>query len=285
MFKLDDPGIAFALLAIIVGLRLALFVAERFLTARAAMPEAPLLSPDDPAEETPLQIDAAASTQPAKSPADSRSLRFVTELLDAALIAVILVFFIIRPLMIQAFFIPSESMVPTLQKGDKLLVTKYNYFIRNPKRGEVVVFHAPKVALDTSSQPYDPQHPTDYVKRVVGVPGDHIHIVAHDGVYVNGKRLQERYVAALPNYHYPSDPRTSDTYDFPQYPQDPQVKEALKNDIRNGELIVPPDHFFVLGDNRTMSHDSHVWGLVEKKALVGKALMIFWPPARFGVVH
>lgn len=277
MINLDDPGIAIALLAIIVGLRLALYVTERFLVKRPLASATSSLAPDDAADDVSFALNerpavrAALTTPPATT--DPHPFRFFTELLDSALIAVVLVFFLIRPFVLQAFFIPSGSMMPTLQQGDKLLATKYSYRLREPRHGEIVVFHAPRVALETLGQTYDAQQPIDYVKRVVGLPTDRIKIVRGVGVFVNGKRWSEPYVAALPDY------------DFPQEIRYNRVRVALQSAIRGDELVVPKGYLFVLGDNRNLSHDSHAWGLLPRKALVGKAVFIFWPPNRFGFVH
>jgi signal peptidase I len=206
-------------------------------------------------------------------------LRFVTEILDSALIAIALVFLLIRPFLLQTFYIPSESMVPTLQKNDRLVAIKYTYALREPRRGEVVVFHAPRAALETLGQQYDPQNPVDYVKRVIGLPGDHIRIIRADGVYINGHRLNEPYVESPPDYDFPTDGAGEMTNGYPE------VRDVLRQDIVGQEFVVPPQMLFVLGDNRTMSHDSHDWGLLDRHALVGKALFLFWPLSRAGLVH
>ena len=276
MINFDDPAAAIALLAILVGLRFALYVVQRLLNDREANAVVPALAPDESPDETPLPPLPAEN---AKVDAGSRPYRFFAEVLDAGIIAVVLVFLIIRPFFIQAFWIPSGSMVPTLQDGDKVLVDKFSYRLEPLKHGDVVVFRAPALALKTLGEPYDPRHPVDFVKRVVGLPGDHIHIVDGDGVYVNGKRLREPYVAALPNYDFPLYPDGSENIRYPE------VRPMLEPHIHGRELIVPVGDLFVLGDNRTMSHDSHAWGFVSRQAVLGKAVVIFWPPSRWKLVH
>lgn len=273
MINFDDPGFAIALVAILLGLRLALYVVQRLLDGRTESP-APALTPDE-AVDAPLQLEAT----PAELPKEPGNLHFLTELLDSAIIAVVLVFLLIRPFVLQAFYIPSESMVPTLQKNDKLLATKFTYRISEPKRGDIVVFHAPRTALETFHQTYDPRHPTDYVKRVIGLPGDRVRIVAHEGVFINGARLHEPYIHDYPNYNFPVD----DTGELTM--SDVAVRPMLVPHIRGNELVVPKGSLFVLGDNRTSSHDSHIWGFISRKDLVGKAYFIFWPPNRWGFVR
>jgi len=106
---------------------------------------------------------------------EAPSRRFMVELLDSGLIAFILVFIIIRPFVVQAFYIPSESMVPTLLPGDRILVNKFIYRLNPPRRGDIIVFDAPEYAL----QPGDGRK--DYVKRLVGLPGDRILVRRQEG--------------------------------------------------------------------------------------------------------
>jgi signal peptidase I len=184
---------------------------------------------------------------------------FMTELLDSGLIAFALVFLLIRPFIVQAFYIPSESMVPTLRKNDRILVNKFSYRLSSPRRGEVVVFDAPPQA--------NPQHRRDeFIKRLIGLPGDRIQIKADEGVWVNGHLLAEGYLAEVPNYNWPED------------------ELGLP---RAEPYVVPPGYFFVLGDNRNNSNDSHRWSdpALPRRNVVGRAMVIFWPPHRIGLVR
>jgi signal peptidase I len=118
----------------------------------------------------------------------------VAEIAESLAIAMGLVFLIIRPFFVQAFFIPSESMVPTLEIHDHILVNKAVYRLRGPKHGEIVVFHAPPEALEKSRHSdYIEVPQTDYIKRVIGVPGDIIYIEP-GYVLVNGERIERGYV-------------------------------------------------------------------------------------------
>lgn len=149
--------------------------------------------------------------------------------------------FIIKSLILQISYIPTGSMIPTLNDGEAVLVVRIPYYFREPARGEIIVFKYP---LDPSKE---------YVKRLIGLPGDTVEI-KHGKVYVNGKLLEESYIKR------PSD----DNY---------------------GPIKVPKDSYFVLGDNRPVSVDSRYWGFVPKKNLVGKAILLLWPPQRIQFVH
>ncbi len=189
---------------------------------------------------------------------------FMVELLDSGLIAFVLVFMLIRPFVVQAFYIPSESMVPTLVPHDRILVNKFVYRLNKPHRGDVIVFDAPRQAL------YGDDH-KDFVKRLIGLPGDKIRIRREDGVYINGKRLEDPSGIPRPDYDWPVD-------DFGAPSVEPyKVKAGC---------------YFVLGDNRNTSNDSHRWidpltqqpaPELEANRVLGKAMVIFWPPTRIGL--
>jgi len=175
------------------------------------------------------------------------------EYVEAIIIAVILAFFI-RTFVVQAFKIPSGSMLPTLRIGDHLLVNKFIYGIkmpfngktiipvRDPKRGDIVVFRFPK---DRS---------IDYIKRVIGIPGDKI-IIKNKVVFVNGEKIDD------PHAHF-------------------STKTILSGKVsprdNNGPILVPEGRIFVMGDNRDNSSDSRFWGFVDEKDVLGKAFMLYW---------
>lgn len=175
--------------------------------------------------------------------------RAVGETLEILIIAICAVFLVIRPFVAQAFYIPSLSMAPTLQVNDRLIVNKLVYRFGTPQRNDIVVFRAPAKATG------DPEegNETDFVKRVVGIPGDVIEV--HGGVtIVNGDPVKETWLKE------PSD------YDLPPF-------------------VVPPGRLFVLGDNRNHSNDSHRWGALESDHVIGKATFVFWPPSRIGSIR
>ncbi|MBZ5502270.1 MAG: signal peptidase I [Acidobacteriia bacterium] len=179
---------------------------------------------------------------------------------------------------VQAFKIPSQSMEPALLVGDHLLVNKflfqgsgawYEKFLpyRPVRHGDIVVFKFP----------FD-DHP-HYVKRVIGLPGDRIRITAGQ-VYVNENLLAEPYAV--------HDAAARDPFgdNFP--PADPEFLGAalqpewtthIMNYVRGGELLVPPDRYFVMGDNRDRSWDSRYWGFVDRQAIIGRPVLIYWSVA------
>lgn len=132
------------------------------------------------------------------------------------------------------------SMLPTLEDGEFVLVSKINYQLGNVERGDIIVFHFP----------IDPEQ--ELIKRVIGLPGDVVN-VQNGVVAVNGQSLEETYIAAAPAY--------------------------------SGEWVVPDGHLFVLGDNRNDSSDSHSWGYLPFDKVVGKAVIIYWPPPFWKVIE
>jgi len=173
--------------------------------------------------------------------------------------------------LVQAFIVPTGSMESTVLIGDHLLVDKLSYAppgpiskyllpYTEPKRGDVIVFRYP---MDIRQ---------NFVKRVIGVPGDHIHIV-DKVVYVNGRALTEPYTQHIDQHIEPY------RDNFPSQPYGPVVDRAqqmLAANVSNGELVVPADNYFAMGDNRENSLDSRYWGFVPRENIIGKPLVIFW---------
>ena len=178
----------------------------------------------------------------------------VHEYVEAIIIA-ILIAVVVRTFIIQAYKIPSRSMVPTLLVGDHLLVNKFIYGVKvpffrktiipitNPQRGDIVVFIYPK---DSSK---------DFIKRVIGVGGDTIEI-KNKIISINGKQYSDAYGIYSDKITYPSSMQPRDNF---------------------GPVTVPPESLFVMGDNRDESLDSRFWGFVELKDVEGKAFIIYWP--------
>jgi signal peptidase I len=191
-------------------------------------------------------------------------------LLQTVVVALFLLTFILEP-----YLIPSESMEHTLLVGDFLLVNKQVYAsadklsrwllpYRDVARGDIIVFHHPK--------------PPFLVKRVVGIPGDHLRI--QDGrVMVNGQVQDEPYAAFEPAASNPfRDDFPAKVYTDPQV--DPLWWRQMQNLTTNGELVVPPGEYFVLGDNRNHSLDSRFWGFVPRSQIVARPLVIYFSLTR-----
>ncbi len=174
---------------------------------------------------------------PEKKDRRSGCLGFTIDTIETVLLALVL-FFGINAVSARVR-VENISMKPTLQPEEFVLVNKIAYKIGKPNIGDIIVFHYPK----------DPTQ--DYIKRVIGRPGDTV-IINNGKVSVNGTVLSEPYIAAPPDY--------------------------------DGTWNVPADNLFVLGDNRNQSSDSHSWGYVPMNLVVGKALFIYWPLQQFQII-
>lgn len=174
-------------------------------------------------------VESPESLEPQKEKGSGWT-SFLMETLQTIVLAIVLYFLI--DTVIARVRVENISMLPTLQPGEFLLVDKISYRFKEVDYGDIVVFHYPQ----------NPRE--DYIKRVIGLPGDHVS-VSNEKVVVNGQEFTESYLAAAPVYE--------------------------------GEWDVPEDAIFVLGDNRNQSSDSHSWGFVPKENLIGKALLVYWP--------
>jgi signal peptidase I len=165
------------------------------------------------------------------------ALSWIRDLAFSVLIAVILIVFIYQPVKVEG-----TSMMPTLTDQERIFINKftYHYGLGQIDHGDMVVFRYP---LDTSKS---------YIKRVVGVPGDVVKIVAGE-VFVNGNPLVESY-----------------------------VPEEYRDQVSWGPERVPPDKYFVLGDHRSSSNDSRAWGFVDRQYIYGKAVFVYWPIDKMG---
>jgi signal peptidase I len=164
--------------------------------------------------------------------------RFFVDTIETILLALVLTFGI--NLVSARVRVENVSMQPTLHQGEFLLVNKMAYKNSLPRTGDIIIFHAP------------PEPGEDYIKRVIGAPGDRV-LIKQGRVYVNDIQLEEDYIADVPIY--------------------------------NGQWDVPEDAVFVLGDNRNSSNDSHVWGFVLMENVVGKALLRYWPISNAEIFH
>jgi signal peptidase I len=193
------------------------------------------------------------------------------------LLLALAIFMFTKGTIAEARYIPSSSMEPTLKIDDRILVEKVSAPVlgRSVERGDIMVFYPPRIETGMPDNgllgryvPLLPENPPAFIKRVIGVPGDQISIVKGVGVFVNGKLLNEPNVAEPPLYNM------SKMSDISGYSMTGQFIQPYAND--NSPVVVPPNHWFMLGDNRNNSGDSHVWGFVEQNRAVGRACVTFW---------
>ena len=211
-------------------------------------------------------------------------------------ISSVLIAFVIMTFLIQAFKIPSGSMIPTLQIGDHLLVNKFLYGIHIPfvnkklidfksvHQLDMIVFLSETALFEEEKKKNIKK---DFIKRVIGLPGDIIEI-RDKIVYINELKLEEPYKQNTTDVIYPGD---ISFWNSQEKYQEEWEKGNFVNlpytSIRDnfGPIKVPEDSFFVLGDNRDYSYDSRFWGPVIKKNIKGKAWMIYWPLRRFQTLN
>ncbi|RAQ97334.1 signal peptidase I [Thermogemmatispora tikiterensis] len=173
----------------------------------------------------------------AKPEKEERGHRLLRDILET--VALTLLLLLVVRLTVQHYYIDGPSMEPTLHNQEYILVDRLAYLFHPPQRGDIIVFHYPR----------DPS--VDYVKRIIAVPGDTITVIGQT-VIVDGVTLHEPYTN-------PNDPASL----------------AVYPPIRN--LVIGPDQYFVMGDNRGDSSDSRQWGTVPKQDIVGKATLVYWP--------
>lgn len=147
----------------------------------------------------------------------------------------------IRTFVAEARYIPSGSMLPTLEINDRLIVEKVSYHFNSPSRGDIVVFHPPAAAGAQFEK-------EAFIKRVIGLPGETVAVKAGK-VYINDQPLTEGYIAAPPDYNW-------------------------------GPKVVPQGSYLVFGDNRNNSDDGHIWGFLPSDRIIGRAIVRFWPLSR-----
>lgn len=185
--------------------------------------------------------EAEAETEETKGSSRTRSLiEWVVVIAGALLVALL-----IKAFLVQAFYIPSESMVPTLEVGDRVLVNKLSYKLHDVNRGDLIVFERPEGEAN--------QDVKDLIKRVVGLPGDQI-VIKQNSVWINGGQLDEGYL-----------------------PDGTLTKQGSRNCVDESPCVVPDDSLWVMGDNREHSFDSRYFGPIEEDTVVGRAFLRIWP--------
>lgn len=181
---------------------------------------------DPPSENTAATQDRATS--------------WLRETAETIVLAVVI--FLLLQLVVKNFRIQGDSMWPTLETGQCVLVERVSYRFSEPKRGDIVVFEYPRA----------PQE--DFVKRIIGLPGDTVEITGGQ-VYINGEPLEEPYVHDQPTLAY-----------------------------RPIRITLGLDEYFVMGDNRNASSDSRSWGPLPRRNIIGRAWLSLWPPSRWGFI-
>jgi signal peptidase I len=193
----------------------------------------------------------------------TRSLVELVVIVAAALAFALL----IQAVLVKPYRIPSESMEPTLDVGERVLVSRVNYHVSDPDRGDIVVFHPPAGADgnrcgithppdEACARPTPERSNLNFIKRIVAVPGDTLSIQNGHAV-VNGKPQKDSFTIPCQGAGQCSYPRP---------------------------IKIPPDHFFMMGDNRGASDDSRFWGPVPKKWIIGQAFFTYWPPKRIRIL-
>ena len=255
----------------------------------------------------------------------SQFAKSTAETAESLAIALALVFLLIKPFIVQAFYIPSPSMHMTLLENDQLIVNKFIYRFRAPRRGDIVVFAAPPEASEGKK--------VDFIKRVIAVPGDEIRItpgyvlvgevafnhrdlhyafnamdymstvkLSGDNLYLNGSKVSHEEIAkavgkpnakvkVVPGRVYLNgkllnEPYTAEDCDMP-FPMSPDRNDAWVTTDSQGNKVVkiPKGRLLVMGDNRNNSNDARFWGLLDQKRLMGKAMFKFWPINRIGLIR
>jgi signal peptidase I len=164
--------------------------------------------------------------------------RFLVDVLETLVLSVVL--FVSINMISARIRVDGASMEPTLTTGEYVIINRLSYKVGSPQRGDIIVFH----------YPVDPRE--EYIKRVIGLPGDVVEVKG-GSVYVNGQKLDETYLNVKTNY--------------------------------TGTWEVPEGQLFVLGDNRNNSSDSHDWGTVPMDYVVGKAIVVYWPPPDWSIIR
>lgn len=173
--------------------------------------------------------------------------KFFFDILESIVVA-LAIFVVVYLFLYQPHQVKGASMEPNFHDGEYILTNKFEYKFGDPKRGDVIVFRSP-------------QNPDiDFIKRIIGLPGDRVKL-SNNKFYINGVELDEEYLR-------------DDLYTY----QGSYLKDGQ-------ETIVPPDHYFVSGDNRPRSSDSREWGPITRDSIIGKSQLRYWPFNRFGLIE
>jgi signal peptidase I len=202
--------------------------------------------PDDADVTTPASSSEEGSSTPL-APERRSTARTLGEW-AVVLVLALLAAFVIRTFVFQTFYIPSGSMEPTLQVGDRIIVSKLSYDIHDPHRGDIIVFHAPAREASVCADPSI----KDLVKRIIGMPGETISSQGNT-ILINGKPLAQPWFAPVP--------------------LGPPIQPTK----------IPANSYFVMGDNRTNSCDSRDWGTLPRGNIIGHVVFRIWPISQIGI--
>lgn len=179
-------------------------------------------------------------------------------ILTRDIIVLVAFVFAFRAVVAEANYIPTRSMVPTLEQGDKIIVDKISLHFSDLERGDIVIFYPPIVPEQGMARMGNDAVPKPkrvrFIKRLIGLPGETVEARRGVGVFIDGNLLDEPYISAPPDYDY-------------------------------GPRTIPEEYFFLLGDNRCESQDSHVWGMCPVENIIGRALFRYWPVVRIGSIE
>jgi signal peptidase I len=229
--------------------------------------EEPAPVDDDPARDQPGD---QPGDQPVGRPGDTSRRQTVSRTVvewTLLIVGAVVIAIVIKTFLFQAFYIPSASMVPTLEVGDRVLVNKLSYDLHDVHRGDIVVF------ASAPNKEWHKANIDDLVKRVIGLPGETVTQCDGEKVCIDGKVLDESYLPKGTPSIFPSTlPKLGDGTD------------ACAPDSPEGGCKVPAGMIFVMGDNRTNSEDSRANGPVKQSSIVGRVFVRIWPPGRIGLL-
>jgi signal peptidase I len=189
------------------------------------------------------------------------------------IVSAVLIAFVVQLWIAKPYRIPSESMVPTLEKGDRVITARLLLRVRDPQRGEVFVFHPNGLGSDVYAAPTASSE--NYVKRVIGMPGE-----------VLGSRGGKVYVCK--GGRYPDDPASPERTSGCAFLDEPYTNGQITGTLSDpgtdlAPVLIEPGKYFMMGDNRTHSADSREWGQVPRDQLIGRVFMTYWPVTRISV--
>jgi signal peptidase I len=238
---------------------------------------------DDPTKKS---MNSGSNSQNKKgSDKPNPIVAFIRELVELLVVTLVLLI-VIRWALAEARYIPSSSMEPTLQINDRLLVEKVSGHLHKPiQRGDILVFYPPPIEVGGNDLSMDPltvlgrwtglpflPYEPAFIKRVIGLPGEHIRVARNQGVFINGQLLNESsYIKELPAYEL------NVLGDIQGRSNSGKLIRPFSNPRQANEpIIVPKGCLFMMGDNRNNSEDSHVWGFLDQKRVIGRACLLFW---------